>query len=171
MADARAFIPRRLVVSCATAAPRNLFTMDQTPAIGNSRLQMLLIPGTPGLMTASAIWPSACATTCSITTIIFGAPKTSILMEVGPMETNTAGSGGRTAPLLVTMTIGRRIVTEAGSGFHLMDGPGWVMSPGAGRLITMVAGSITTTTGPGVRAANITGIAVGGVRLWSLLYQ
>src|SRR6266436_455480 len=164
MADARAFIPRRLASFCAMGAPQNLLTMDQTPAIWNSRPLMRLIPGIPGLMTASAISPSACTTTCSITTIIFGAQKTSMLMEVGAMQTNTAGSGGRAAPSSVTMTIGRRIVTEAGYGFHLMDGPGLVMSHGAGRLITMAAGSITTTIGPGARTVNSTGIAVGGGR-------
>src|SRR6266849_1111371 len=166
MVYAPTFITKRLVSFCATGAPRNLFTMDQTPATGNSRALMPLIPGTPGLMIASAISRSACATTCSITTIIFGAQKTSMHMEVGAMQTNTAGSGGRTTPSSVTMTIGRRIVTEAGSGFHLMDGPGWVMSPGAGRLITMAAGSITTTTGPGVRIVNSTGTVVGGGRRW-----
>ena len=64
------------------------------------------------------------------------------------------------------MTTGRRIVMAVGPGLHLMDGPGLAMNPGAGRLITMVVGFITTTTGPGVRAANSTGTAVGGGRRW-----
>src|SRR6266850_5205500 len=38
------------------------------------------------------------------------------------------------------------------------------MSPGAGLHITMAAGSITKTTGPGVLAVNTTGNAVGGDR-------
>src|SRR5687768_9592424 len=41
------------------------------------------------------------------------------------------------------------------------------MNHGVGRLITTAAGCITTTTGRGVRAVQITGVAGGG-RPWSL---
>ncbi len=57
----------------------------------------------------------------------------------------------------------------SGPGVRLMVGRGLAMSPGAGRLITSAAGSITTTTGPGCRAANFIGSGVGGVRRWWLL--
>jgi hypothetical protein len=51
-----------------------------------------------------------------------------------------------------------------GHGVRRMAGPGLDMSRGVGRLTTTVAGFITTTTGPGVRAASFTRSAVGGDR-------
>src|SRR6266480_1298628 len=53
-----------------------------------------------------------------------------------------------------------------GPGVRRMAGPGSVTSRGAGPLIITVAGSITTTTGPGVRAASTTGFAAGGDQRW-----
>jgi len=43
------------------------------------------------------------------------------------------------------------------------------MNRGDGRRITTDVGSITTTTGPGVRAVSTIDTAVGGARLWSRL--
>src|SRR5436309_12262892 len=51
------------------------------------------------------------------------------------------------------MTTGLPIATVTGSGVRLTDGLGSATSLGAGHLITMVAGSITTTVGAGRRAA------------------
>jgi hypothetical protein len=62
------------------------------------------------------------------------------------------------------MMIGRLTATVIGPGFRRMDGPGLVTNRGAGRRITTVAGSITTTVGPGVREVVTTEIEVGGVR-------
>ncbi len=69
------------------------------------------------------------------------------------------------------MTIGCPIATAIGPGVHPMAGRGSAMNHGAGLRITTVAGFTTTTTGHGVRAANTTGIVVGGARLWWRLFQ
>ncbi len=45
------------------------------------------------------------------------------------------------------------------------------MNRGAGRRITMAAGSITTITGRGARAVTTTVIEAGGVRRWWLLFR
>ena len=62
------------------------------------------------------------------------------------------------------MMIGRLTATVIGHGFRRMGGRGLVTNPGAGRRITTVAGSITTTVGPGVREVVTSEIEVGGVR-------
>jgi hypothetical protein len=164
MAGGRGFTPRRPDSFCVTDAPPNSLTMDQTRAIGNSRPRWPPMPGTHGLMIATAISPSVCTMRLSITTTLYGARKISMLTVLGLTPTNTAGFGGRTPAQSIAIPTGRRIVTVAGCGFHLMAGPGSAMNPGVGRLITMAAGFTTTTTGPGARAASSTGIAAGGDR-------
>jgi hypothetical protein len=62
--------------------------------------------------------------------------------------------------------IGRRIVSAVGPGCRLTAGRGLDTSPGDGRLITTAVGSITTTTGPGRRAAITFASAVGGGPRW-----
>ena len=49
-----------------------------------------------------------------------------------------------------------------GRGFRRTVGPGSGMNRGVGRRITTAAGSFTTTTGPGCRAASFTRSEVGG---------
>ena len=58
-----------------------------------------------------------------------------------------------------------------GRGVRHTAGPGLVMSPGAGHLITMAAGSTTTTIGPGVPAVNTIATEAGGAQRWSLLFR
>ena len=89
-----------------------------------------------------------------------------MLMEAGRTPMTMAGSGVLTRVQLTIIQNGLPIVTVIGSGVLHTVGPGLVMSPGVGRRITTAGGSITTTIGPGVRAANTTGVAVGGARLW-----
>ena len=57
-----------------------------------------------------------------------------------------------------------------GRGVRHTAGPGLVMSHGAGLLITMAAGSTTTTIGPGVPAVNTIVTEAGGARRWSRLF-
>ena len=80
------------------------------------------------------------------------------------LRLDLAAAYDRNQPLSTT---GRPIVMAIGSGFRHTVGPGWARNRGAGRLITTVVGSTTTTTGRGVREASITGIAAGGGRRWS----
>src|ERR1044071_4387973 len=90
-------------------------------------------------------------------------------MVIGGTRTISAGSGSRARPRFLPTTIGRRIATGIGRGAHRMAGRGLDMNHGDGRRITTDVGSITTTTGPGVRVVNTIDTAVGGAQLSSRL--
>src|SRR5437588_12998394 len=70
----------------------------------------------------------------------------------GPTSMTTVGSGDQTSRCSITITssTGLLIAMDRGSGARLMGGRGPATNPGAGRLITTVVGSTTTTSGRGV---------------------
>ena len=90
-----------------------------------------------------------------------------MLTGPGPTLKIMAGSGSHTPRLLTTIMIGHRIDTVIGPGVRRTAGPGLDMNRGVGLLIITDVGSTTTTTGPGVRAVNTTGIEAGGGLRWS----
>src|SRR5512143_276415 len=67
-------------------------------------------------------------------------------MGTGPRFPITDRSG-----FLQLVTVGRPIAPDAGFGSHIGDGPGFRMSPGAGRRITTAAGCIGEVRGYGGR--------------------
>src|SRR5205807_926839 len=73
--------------------------------------------------------------------------------------------------ITITSSTGLLIAMDRGSGARLMGGRGPATNPGAGRLITTVVGSTTTTSGRGVRTARSDDIAVGGVPRWWRSFQ
>src|ERR1051325_3528723 len=75
-----------------------------------------------------------------------------------------AGCGGPMTTRSTATMIGRRTAMATGPTCRPMAGAGLVMSRGAGRRITTVAGSTTTIIGPGVRVLRSIRIAVGGGR-------
>ena len=89
-----------------------------------------------------------------------------MLTAIGITPTILVGSGGLVATRSAFSTTGRRIDTGIGPGARLMAGRGSDTNPGVGRLITMGAGFITTTTGPGVREVSFTRSVAGGARRW-----
>src|SRR5215831_2315967 len=111
-------------LTCVMDVQLNLLSKVLQPVIGKFLLPVLVTVGIAGLTFASSTSRSVFVTTPNTTTTMFGARRIWMHMAVGLLQTSTVGSGNRMDLLSTATTTGPPIVTAAGPGARLTDGPG-----------------------------------------------